>query len=48
LTKDQIRDWSGALVKTIDPVISDEVIIWKRANPAEDLLTALTDAEDHG
>ncbi len=64
--KDQIRDWSGALVKTIDPVISDEEVIaameagvamdaliaevieWKRANPAEDLLTALIDAEDDG
>lgn len=64
--KIQIRDWSGALVKTLDPILSpeeiqaaleaskamtrhlDEVIEWKRANPADDLLTALIEAEDEG
>ncbi len=64
--KVQIREWSGALVKTIDPVITDEeieaamqagikmdalideVIAWKRANPASDLLTSLIEAEDDG
>jgi cytochrome P450 len=64
--KDQIRDWSGAIVKTLDPILSDEelsaafaantalnqhldaVIAWKRANPADDLLTALIEAEEDG
>jgi cytochrome P450 len=64
--KDQIRDWSGAIVKTLDPILSneelaaafaantalnrhlDEVIEWKRANPADDLLTALIEAEEDG
>ena len=64
--KIQIRDWSAAIVKTIDPVITEdeviaaaeasrnmngliaEVIEWKRANPADDLLTALIDAEEDG
>jgi cytochrome P450 len=62
----QIRDWSNAMVKTIDPVISpeevraaadaaekmdgylDEVIAWKRANPAADMLTDLIRAEEDG
>ncbi len=62
----QIRDWSAAIVKTIDPVITedeviaaadasremdrliDAVIEWKRANPADDLLTALIEAEEDG
>jgi len=64
--KDQIRDWSGAIVKTLDPILTDEemtaaftannllnahlaeVIEWKRANPADDLLTVLIEAEDEG
>jgi len=64
--KNQIRDWSGAIVKTLDPILADEeilaafhanselnkhldrVIEWKRANPADDLLTALIEAEEDG
>ncbi len=64
--KDQIAKWSAALVKTLDPIITDEevreaaeadtnmnalldeVIEWKRANPADDLLTALIQAEEDG
>jgi cytochrome P450 len=62
----QIRDWSNALVKTLDPMLSeeegraaveagdhmeaylDEVIEWKRDNPADDMLTALIRAEEDG
>ena len=64
--KDQIAEWSSAIVKTLDPIISDEeifaaadgdkkmsalldeVIAWKRENPADDLLTALIQAEEDG
>ncbi len=64
--KDLIAGWSAALVKTLDPIITDDevreavesgkrmdallddVIAWKRANPADDLLTALIDAEEDG
>jgi cytochrome P450 len=64
--KEQVATWSGAIVRTIDPMISDEqirdavvaqrkmddlldeVITWKRANPADDLLTALIAAEEDG
>ena len=64
--KDQIAEWSSALVKTLDPIITDEelqeaaaasrnmdqllgdVIEWKRANPSDDLLTALIGAEEDG
>ncbi len=64
--KEQVAAWSGAIVRTIDPMISDEqirdavvaqrkmddllddVIVWKRANPADDLLTALIAAEEDG
>lgn len=64
--RDQVAEWSSALVKTLDPIITDEelqaaahaersmrklldeVITWKRANPADDLLTALIQAEEDG
>ncbi|MDG1366385.1 MAG: cytochrome P450 [Acidimicrobiales bacterium] len=64
--KDLIRDWSGAIVKTIDPIVSEaevaaaieadekmrrhlaDVIEWKTANPGDDLLTRLIEAEDDG
>ena len=64
--KDQIREWSGAIVKTLDPILGDDelaaafaantalnrhldaVIEWKRLNPADDLLTALIEAEEDG
>ena len=61
-----LRGWSEAMVKTLDPIISDDefreafvsarkmdahieqVIEWKRANPGDDLLTGLIEAEDDG
>jgi cytochrome P450 len=64
--KDQVAKWSSAMVKTLDPIITedeiqeaaeadrlmnallDEVIEWKRANPADDLLTAMIQAEEDG
>jgi cytochrome P450 len=64
--RDDLRAWSAALVKTLDPVFSMEefdaaleagdamtayvrsVIESKRAAPADDLLSALIAAEDHG
>lgn len=64
--RDQVAEWSSALVKTLDPIITedeifeaaaagrkmnaliDEVIEWKRSNPADDLLTALIAAEEDG
>ena len=64
--KESIKVWSGDLVKTLDPVLTDDeilaarssaekmnaliddVIEWKTANPADDLLTAMIDAEDGG
>jgi cytochrome P450 len=64
--RDQVAAWSSALVKTLDPIITEDeiraaadaernmralltdVIEWKRANPADDLLTALIRAEEDG
>lgn len=64
--RDQIREWSQALTKTLDPIVgpdevraafvaSDamveylaEVTAWKREHPADDLFTALIDAEEDG
>jgi cytochrome P450 len=64
--KDQVAEWSAALVKTLDPIITeeevraaieagrhmdeliDEVIEWKRDHPADDLLSALIQAEEDG
>lgn len=64
--KNQIRVWSENIVKTLDPIISDDdvalamsssramnkhldqVILWKRENPGDDLLTKLIEAEEDG
>jgi cytochrome P450 len=64
--RDQVAKWSSALVKTLDPILTeeemieaadagrnmnallDEVIAWKRDNPADDLLTAMIAAEEDG
>ena len=64
--KDLIAGWSAAVVKTLDPIITEEesreaveadrllaahvdgVIEWKRANPADDILTAMIAAEEDG
>jgi len=63
---DQLREWSGTLVRTLEPVIDPnmlqaiadaganmrglvtDVIAWKRANPADDMLSALISAEEQG
>ena len=64
--RDQLREWSGTLVRSLEPVVDPDVlraiaaagdnmrelltgvIEWKRANPADDLLSALIVAEEHG
>jgi len=64
--KESVRGWSEALVKTLDPVLTEDdiraamdasvkmnahldgVILWKRENPADDLLTKLIEAEEGG
>lgn len=63
---EQLRSWSEDIVKTLDPLITEdeirasvaanramdahiaEVIAWKRANPGDDLLTAMIEAEEDG
>lgn len=63
---DVLCGWSGAIVKTLDPIITEEEVIasvhasiamdehidgvieWKRANPGDDLLTAMIEAEEDG
>lgn len=64
--RDQLRDWSGTVVRSLEPVVDPEqlkaiaeaarninglvteIIEWKRANPADDLLTAMIQAEEDG
>ena len=64
--RDQLREWSGKMVKLLDPVLTrdeaveameagehmfghvGEVIEWKRVHPADDLLTAMINAEEDG
>jgi len=64
--QDRIRQLSGTIVRSLEPVndpeivaaiieadaelieIAADMIAWKRANPADDLLTALIHAEDDG
>ncbi len=62
----QLREWSGAVVKTFDPIITEdetraaleasdnllayvtEIVEWKRSHHADDLLSAMIQAEDEG
>ena len=62
----QLREWSGTVVRSLEPVLDvevlksiaeagenifglvSEIIAWKRAHPADDLLTAMIEAEEDG
>jgi cytochrome P450 len=64
--QEQLREWSGTIVRSLEPINDPEVvraidaagqsmralvtdaIEHKRAHPADDLLTALIEAEEHG
>jgi len=64
--RDQLRDWSHTLVRTLEPLTTPEdvpeltaasdamiehvaaAIEWKRATPADDLLSAMIAAEEEG
>lgn len=66
VSRDRIREVSGTLVRSLEPVVDpdliraiaaageemfgliDEAIQWKRANPADDLLSLLIHAEEDG
>src|SRR5580692_6659801 len=49
---ERIRALTGTVVRSLEPVadpaVAASMIAWKRAHPADDLLTALINAEDDG